>query len=209
MPRWRNCCLEQWRRLVPAASLALSSQAGCELLGGFEDFSGAGGAAIQPHPCDVLPREKTDQVRSTRLVRVNVPNGTCFWVDRTEVTVEKYEEWQRSWHETVPPPPWDGTLCGWKTTPSAPTEAGDACIASVAQEESGAPLAPKKPIRCIDFCDAKAYFAAHAQLCRVSPSPPSRRRVQAARGLAWESAGVGGRSSQSYTSVIAGSLVER
>ena len=140
---------------------------GCQLVGGYADFD-YGTSAEQPdHACDVLPSAKDDDRGLSAMARIDRPDQTCFWMDRTEVTVDQYESWQ----EDVPANgiEWDPTWCDWKGDRSDPMgAAGDACVAEIPPLDVQ-PFAPKKPMRCVDFCEAEAYCRwAKKRLCHDS-----------------------------------------
>lgn len=123
--------------------------ASCQWLGGYEDFSAGGG-----HPCDALDETKLDP-RGAALTRVNVPGGTCVWIDRDEVTVKQYSAWLADPAAFVEG--WDADFCAWKSEASNPlVETHHACSAKVLAEELQ-PFHNDKPIRCVDWCDAEAF----------------------------------------------------
>jgi formylglycine-generating enzyme required for sulfatase activity len=123
----------------------------CQIVGGYESF--------QPHPCNVLPSSKLDEKGIALLVLSKQPDGTCYWIDKTEVTVQQYSQFLT---EVAQPVGWAGA-CAWKDTPSDPiaeAEQGsagmnDPCIASTSVESD--PFSINKPIRCVDWCDARAF----------------------------------------------------
>lgn len=122
----------------------------CQVVGGFADFGGADAGAAR-HPCDVLPTRKTDARGLTTLVLVK-EQDRCFWAERGETPVSDYAEFVRAGA-----PRWDAARCGWKTAISDPAGTpNDPCVKEVWPREND-PFGPTKPIRCIDWCDAKAY----------------------------------------------------
>lgn len=145
--------------LAPAALVAAASA--CEWLGGFQDFSREH-PVDTPHACDEIPPSKIDSQRSTTQVLVKIEGGECFWIDKTEVTVEQYEKWLDA---NKGYSAWYSTHCIWKTSTNDPSrDAQDVCRASLTSEDD--PWAPKKPIRCVDWCDAEAFCrTAGARLC--------------------------------------------
>jgi formylglycine-generating enzyme len=136
-----------------ALFLALSA---CQVVGGYADFDYEAPRPLKPsHPCDPLPLVKDDAAGLTTMVRVDVPGARCVWIDRTEVTVEQYTRFQRE----VPNDEvtWEPTWCAWKVSRSDPAAtANDTCRAELLDFDVQ-PFAPKKPIRCVDFCDAEAF----------------------------------------------------
>jgi len=135
------------RRLVTSllGLAALHTGSGCQIVGGYKSFSG--------HPCNVLPSSKLDPSGLATLVLSKQPDGTCYWIDKTEVTVEQYSAFLT---KHAQPTAWDST-CSWKTEPSDPMHAttDDTCVASTSSESE--PFRATKPIRCIDWCDARAF----------------------------------------------------
>jgi formylglycine-generating enzyme required for sulfatase activity len=90
------------------------------------------------------------------------PDGTCYWIDRTEVTVQQYSLFIAA-HTSIR---WDQIdLCTWKTALSDPAhQPGDSCAATTMPEANA--FAETKPIRCVDWCDAKAFCKwVNADLC--------------------------------------------
>jgi sulfatase modifying factor 1 len=127
---------------------------GCQVLGQFEDFDGAG-VSTPPTACAALPEAKDDALGLAVMARVDIPGGSCVWMDRSEVTVAQYQQWLDStMAEQVN---WEPTWCRWKEARSAPAqEASDTCVAAIMRFDQQ-PFAPRKPMRCVDFCDAEAY----------------------------------------------------
>jgi sulfatase modifying factor 1 len=115
-------------------------------------FERGDGAA--PHPCDVLPASKVDGKGVATLVLSKQPDGTCYWIDKTEVTVRQYSQFLAGHAQPIA---WDPERCSWKTTtPSDPAnEPNDPCTVSTNVESD--PFGGTKPIRCVDWCDAKAF----------------------------------------------------
>ena len=137
------------------SSLAIPSLAACQVVANYQSFTGGDGAP--PHRCDVLPASKLDEKKLVTLELSKVPGAPpsepCYWIDETEVTVEQY----RRFISEHAPIDWDpGRCAGRKTAPSDPEhELTDSCSASTAAEDT--PFADRKPIRCVDWCDAKAF----------------------------------------------------
>lgn len=130
----------------------------CQIVGGYKSFE-----ARPPHPCDVLPPTKIDERELATMVLSRQPDGSCYWIDKTEVTVEQY----RAFIEDVDGKPydWEPVRCAWKGTasPSNPL-AGDECADEANPEAE--PFFDVKPIRCVDWCDSKAFCSwASKELC--------------------------------------------
>ncbi len=124
--------------------------------GGTPVVAGGGGPSDPPvQPCDDFETTMTAPEDGAVLVRVPTAVPTqCFWVDEEEVTVARYTEFLAT--GTID---WDMLPnCAWKVgeNPTDPRTVGDMCGSSIA-EDQGDPFAPDKPIRCVDWCDAKAY----------------------------------------------------
>jgi formylglycine-generating enzyme required for sulfatase activity len=146
-------------RTPAAACLILSSLlAGCQLVAGYEEFKAA--TPEPPHRCDVLRVTKTVTRHdiSVTLVRVDIPDADCFWIDKTEVAVKQYDAWLEAESEFND---WDDYRCSWKL-PGASDPAGDLedeCRLTIAPNE-GEAFRDDKPIRCVDWCDAEAFCRA-------------------------------------------------
>jgi formylglycine-generating enzyme required for sulfatase activity len=125
---------------------------GCQLVGRYESFT-AGEAGV-PGPCDALPVSKTDDKGLATLLRASAPGSGCYWIDSTEVTVQQYSAFLAA---NTGPVPWDFNRCAaWKGAPSNPvTDTTDPCTASTNVESD--PFRSTKPIRCVDWCDARAF----------------------------------------------------
>lgn len=117
----------------------------CQTIGGYQSFQG--------HPCNPLPASKPDPKNLATLVLSKQTDGSCYWIGQTEVTVDQYS---RFLADRSPPVTWEAA-CAWKTTPSNPVaETSDLCTVMTNAEETGA-FRGTKPIRCVDWCDARAY----------------------------------------------------
>jgi len=138
-----------WYRAY-AACVALSAT-GCQLLFGYDDFTQ--GEATR-HACEELPIGKVDEREGVAMLRVDLPGGECTWIDRDEVTVDRYERWLSL--SPAADMVWDEAFCAWKRARSAPQAMSDPCGADLRAKELQ-PFAPNKPVRCVDFCDAEAY----------------------------------------------------
>lgn len=140
------------------ASLAAGAGAGCQLVGGFEEFTGAdagapdggggGDTACTPPSVDAGPK----------MVSQALPNG-CVWIDSTEVTVADYKAFLANMPANLP------TGCeakdgGFDPDPTCLGDAG---------------LPPDDfPITCVDWCDAQRYCASVGKrLCKGEPSQPA------------------------------------
>lgn len=140
----------RWTRAQGAALalvlsvVAIACASACQRVGGYQSFSG--------HPCNALPTSKVDATGAV-LVLSKQPDGSCFWIDKTEVTVTQYAQFVG--HH--PKPPITSSLnCKWKGGASDPAnEPADACRGSTSGESD--PFNGLKPIRCVDWCDAKAF----------------------------------------------------
>jgi eukaryotic-like serine/threonine-protein kinase len=103
------------------------------------------------HPCDGVASAKGDEKGLATMQLVKAPDGTCFWIDRHEVSVEQY---RRFLAERGASTTWaDTKRCAWKTKASNPESEDDACRASLAKESE--PFLASKPVRCVDWCDAR------------------------------------------------------
>ena len=158
------------------AILIVTCFAGCQIVGGYESFEGvvAVDAGAPPHPCEVLPSVKVvEGGHGPNVARVNLAGTTCVWIDRTEVTVENYQEWLAFLGGRAPDWAMLGSegQCTWKQGgPSNPSgDASDECrrgIEAQTERHEEEAFEAKKPIRCVDWCDARAYCAwAGKRLC--------------------------------------------
>lgn len=135
----------------------------CQVLGGYEKFEPA--EPPTPHACDALPASKLDAKGLATLVLAKQTDDTCYWIDKTEVTVEQYKAFLQD-HSEI----WDSQRCGWKSTPSDPAnETSHPCSVTALLESE--PFWGTKPIRCVDWCDAKAFCNwAGMELCGGWPN---------------------------------------
>jgi sulfatase modifying factor 1 len=127
----------------------------CQWVGGYDDFHASTSSPGPEHACDALPLAKDDPAGFSVMTRVDVPEGACIWMDRTEVTVEQYQRWQNE----VPADSiaWESTWCTWKETRTDPIGDPEDECSSLVWRYDQQPFAPKKPMRCLDFCEAEAF----------------------------------------------------
>jgi sulfatase modifying factor 1 len=139
--------LRWWAVAIGLSLAAYVATSACQVVGHYETFEG--------HPCNVLPSSKPDPKNLATLVLSKQPDGTCYWIDQTEVSVQQYNQFLA---DTSRPVTWDPACLPWKTTPSNPAaETNDPCTVSTTKAESGEPFGATKPIRCVDWCDARAF----------------------------------------------------
>jgi|HubBroStandDraft_1064217.scaffolds.fasta_scaffold14984_1 sulfatase modifying factor 1 len=122
----------------------------CQIVGGYQSFS--------PHPCNVLLPSKLDERNIATQVLVKQTDGSCYWIDQTEVTVGQYAQFLNQFAQDGQAPPWDMQRCAWKGAPSDPANDASECATEARNLESS-PFDPNMPIRCIDWCDAEAFCA--------------------------------------------------
>jgi formylglycine-generating enzyme required for sulfatase activity len=144
----------------------------CQLIGGFQDFE-AGTAAGGQGPAAQCPASVDPGRYGPAMAQVMRPDGSCFWIDRTEVTIQDYNHFLRSAE-----PIQDG-VCAWNSGAGAslaPTGAsaglvpGADCVMQAPDEVraalAGGP-AQNLPIICVDWCDALAFCVwAGKDLCK-------------------------------------------
>ncbi len=144
-------------RRTPRASFLVTLLLGagaCQWLGDYEKFYPIEPSSA-PTACAALPLTKQDAKRLALMSRIDVPGGTCLWIDSTEVTVEQYRTWLEAASEGNID--WEPTWCAWKTSRSNPIDTqDDSCVAELFPFDSQ-PFAARKPMRCVDFCDAEAF----------------------------------------------------
>jgi formylglycine-generating enzyme required for sulfatase activity len=110
-------------------------------------------------PCADLEPPDTD--RGPDMVVVERPNGSCIWVDRTEVTRDQYNLFIDS-----EPTPLSDPTCDWNTDFTTTT-----CEMAAEGTTAVISSAGDHPIVCVDQCDAVAFCIwAGKELC---PGPPS------------------------------------
>jgi formylglycine-generating enzyme required for sulfatase activity len=128
---------------------------GCQLVAGYEEFDYVRSAPEPGHACETLPTAKDDDRGLAVMARVDLKDQTCLWMDRTEVTVEQY----RGWQDEVPANgvEWEPTWCDWKGDRANPVgDPDDACVSELLPLDLQ-PFAARKPMRCVDFCEAEAF----------------------------------------------------
>jgi sulfatase modifying factor 1 len=176
----------RWDSHVVAMAL-VTLALGCEKLIGIEPFQAAGesagasgGGGAGGNVSDAGCPEASDPGKhGPAMARVMRPDGTCFWIDSTEVTVGQYAEFLSGSHGP------QGGECAWNTSDGgsgAATETpGFAPNAACSGVDGG--LDPdagggNDPVTCIDWCDALAFCAwAGKDLCHddgVALSDPAK-----------------------------------
>jgi sulfatase modifying factor 1 len=141
-----------------AAGAGGSSGMGGSSSGGTGGSSGSGGGA--PAKC----RKGSDPgLHGPRMAEWQRPDGSCFWIDSTEVTVGQYKEFV-----AAPAHAPESSVCNWNepgssdgtgghrgfepTCPTGPADTGAARDAD--------------PVACVDWCDAEAFCSwAGKSLC--------------------------------------------
>lgn len=138
--------------------VGLSSLASCQLVGGFSEFTGGG---EERHPCDVL-----DPKSRPGMVLIKLPDIyplRCFWIDKEEASVAEYQAFLATKVEWASFP-----FCAWKTSLSDPVSDPTVCEEPIPTNQAP-PFAPEKPIRCVDWCDARAFCqSAGKDLCSIN-----------------------------------------
>jgi formylglycine-generating enzyme required for sulfatase activity len=152
--------------VISLALLVFLAPSACQIVGGYASFT--------PHKCHLLPASKFDDA-GVELVLSKQTDETCYWIDQTEVTVGQYQAFLAG---APRPIDWGNVdpSCVWKALPvdagaeaSSSPEAGsqvtapsdpandmnDPCRGMTNGESD--PFNVSKPIRCVDWCDAKAY----------------------------------------------------
>jgi formylglycine-generating enzyme required for sulfatase activity len=136
--------------------------AGCELIGGFRDFSGAGGGGgMTPGtstsggtgPC-AMPSNVDG---GPSMVSQHWKGGGCFWIDETEVTVDQYNKFAA---DAGTPSQSDPCTGNTSYKPDA------MCMSKLTMPPIGA-----QPVVCVDYCDAVAFCQwAGKHLCKSTSS---------------------------------------
>lgn len=129
------------RRAISAAAFAglvggaAWAAGGCQLIGGFEAFTGAaGGPACAARATDA----------GAAMVSQARAGAACFWIDEHEVTVEDYLSFVAGAGQS----PQQSAPCDGNTT----FQPDPTCWTQLTPEPSGA-----LPMVCVDHCDALAY----------------------------------------------------
>lgn len=138
---------------------------GCPLLAGLEDLPERAVPAVPAHRCERLGKLSKSGLDGALLDLIFFADGACVWMDDEEVTVGRYQEWIRTKAPDLSKTSL-GSACSWKKELSRPGLApGDACVAALPPNQAD-PLNERKPVRCVDWCDAATYCASYGRrLC--------------------------------------------
>lgn len=121
---------------------------------------GAGGAA----PCD-------DGAAPSGMIGVRIQDGSCVWIDPTEVTRAEYDTFRTG-------APTNPSICSGNLSFDAPQEKQTTafCLGPGETGDAGADagtLAGELPVTCIDWCDALAFCtSAGKTLCPGKVNQP-------------------------------------
>jgi formylglycine-generating enzyme len=150
------------RRAVPWVFLFVMA---CEVIGGFEEFEaaatapdGPGGAGAPGTGADAAsegcPEGAMPGSAGPPMIRAMRADGSCYWIDRTEVSRSQYEAFVAA----AMGPSLQPAYCQWNI---------DFTTADCDGEASTKPsTGPEQPITCVDQCDAAAFCAfAGKRLC--------------------------------------------
>ena len=139
----------------------IGGTSGTGATGGAAASAGSAGKAGQAGNAGTGPLDCPDGTwpgsQDIPMVHVHGGDGSCFWIDKTEVSREDYDAFlatSPSLPSTVP--------CDWKTSlePACPNPAD-------AGADAGTD--PASPVVCVDWCDAQAFCAFHGRtLCHGS-----------------------------------------
>lgn len=175
--------MRRQRTMRVAAGLAVFfGLAGCQKFLGFEEFqegasggvgaaAGSGGSATggasgsggdggtdSGTPC-------TAAGVPANMVPVKRGDGSCFWIDKLEVTRGQYADF-------VKDPPTTPPICTWNTSLDAPENPVGTCASSAdagAAGAGGAGGGDTLPVTCVDWCDAYTYCVKQGKtLCKGS-----------------------------------------
>ncbi len=143
---------------------------GCELIGGFEDFEAAsstssggssqGGASTGGRPstggAPTCPNGgATPGTAGPEMVQRQRPDGSCYFIDATEVTRAQYA----AFLETDPRPAVQSSYCSGFNDDFTTTSCETAASVTISDDDD-------HPIVCVDFCDAEAFCVwAGKRLC--------------------------------------------
>jgi formylglycine-generating enzyme len=108
--------------------------------GAGEGGSGAGGTGGAACPDEAAPGDA-----GPTMVRAQGGDGTCFWIDETEVTRSQYDAFLADGDDPGLQPP----HCSWNVA----YEPAAACTSAATQPSAAA----DHPMTCVDQCDAAAY----------------------------------------------------
>jgi formylglycine-generating enzyme len=174
------------RRVKLLGPVLLVLVSSCQVVGGYESFEAQEPLPPPPpHRCDDIEVQPKPDLVDGLQVLTKLDDGTCFWIDETEVTVAQYRAFLDQAAEAPPSWPILSESCAWKTSPSDPQNSPEICadVGDLIVEEL--PFADQKPIRCVDWCDALAFCSwADKTLCGV----PSFTGVTSSVGPNWEQA---------------------
>lgn len=160
---WQPCAIDEGVVKWCATMLGLVL-GGCQVVAGYESFGEA-----PPHPCDGMPTRRDDPELGPEVL-IKAKDGRCFWIDETEVTVRQYDRFVNERPAELWPQ--DSQSCGWKLQQLSNPRFDDANTCRIeAQDREPEPFDPDKPMRCIDWCDARAFCIwAGKDLCAIRPS---------------------------------------
>jgi formylglycine-generating enzyme required for sulfatase activity len=151
--------------------LASTALAGCQVVGGYEQFSESHSSKPSEEPQGQLCaeaigyRHKTpgtygaDVFRGQTLLLVEDPYDDCFWMDEQESTVSDWRAWLSELDGNLPE--WRAGVCDWKSDDTVLVNPDrwmeTACLTTEESEDQYDPFNDAKPIRCVDWCEAEAF----------------------------------------------------